>query len=150
MDSRRPPEYSLELSADRTSVKDVVKGMLQCNNRLYAPVTDRPRHPPHSLLPPLLHSPPTSHPRRPRHNPPLRLRRRHRNPHRPTDQCLHPPARLRLSPTITTIPTQSRARPTSSPIPREEAPERLVRRQSRRGDSVGELAYRRYVDICTE
>jgi len=27
MESRKPPEYTLELSADRSSVKDVVKGM---------------------------------------------------------------------------------------------------------------------------
>ena len=26
MDARRPPEYTLEIAADRTNVKDVVKG----------------------------------------------------------------------------------------------------------------------------
>ena len=26
MDSRKPPEFTLELSADRSNVKDVVKG----------------------------------------------------------------------------------------------------------------------------
>lgn len=40
MDARRPPEYTLEIAADRTNVKDVVKGILHTIffHRLFTPV----------------------------------------------------------------------------------------------------------------
>ncbi|KAK5121937.1 hypothetical protein LTR85_004509 [Meristemomyces frigidus] len=40
MEARRPPEYTLELSADRSSVKDVVKGT-PCSRILSSPVADQ-------------------------------------------------------------------------------------------------------------
>ncbi|KAI7665927.1 hypothetical protein KC322_g16762, partial [Hortaea werneckii] len=40
MDNRKPPEFSIELSADRSSVKDVVKGILHTIffHRFFTPI----------------------------------------------------------------------------------------------------------------
>jgi len=35
MEARRPPEYTLEITADRTNVKDVVKGSTMSARDLY-------------------------------------------------------------------------------------------------------------------
>ena len=77
MEQRRPPEYIIEVFADPSSVKDVVRGMF-VTARLPPSLTSfllslvrskmlinifSPRHPPHNLLPPLLPLHPAQNPR---------------------------------------------------------------------------------------
>lgn len=65
MESRKPPEFGLEVSADRTNIKDVIRGNeIALHGRMRPYVTDREtRHTSHNLLPSIFHAFATSYPR---------------------------------------------------------------------------------------
>lgn len=139
---RTPPEYFLEVFADTTSVRDVLKGTLfsHCISHTPSSCTKKNRHPQPHLLPPLLPLHQAFHPRRPRLHPPRHQRRRPRHPDRLAHQRPHPPA-LRPGFRLFLFLFRRRPRPSRRRVLRKEAPSlrHLVRRPSRQGRGRGLL-----------